>query len=286
VARSPWRRPWRPVRCHPWGIAATLHGVGGFRLQGAPNARDLGGLTGADGRRVRPGALLRAPALARLTEADVERLRHAGLVAVIDMRDRSEIDPQRPDRLPAGPEVIHIPIFEADHDVFAFVAAILHRQTVQVEPHVGDPVSAMRGVYRWLVSSPVARTGFARAVRVVAAAAGRPVLYHCSAGKDRTGWLSVILLTVLGVGPDAIAADYLRTNADAREVIEKAAAAVSRRWDLDPVRVAPLLAVAPEYLAAGYEEVERAYGTFDEYLSRGLGLDEPLLRDLRASLLE
>jgi protein-tyrosine phosphatase len=255
-------------------------------LRGAANARDLGGLANVDGRRVRAGVLFRAPALGRLTDGDVARLDALRLVEVIDLRHPHEIALVPADRLPPGPVVTHIPIFDPDDEVFTFVAAVLLGQQVRERPHVGDPVAAMIAAYRWFVTSAVGRAGFGRAVRRIAAASGRPMLFHCSAGKDRTGWLSAIVLSALGVDRDTITTDYLRTNVDAGVAAEKVIAALEAKRGLNPAMVRPLLAAAPEYLDAGYAEVKREYGSFDGYLREGLGLDEGLLRDLRASLLE
>lgn len=260
--------------------------MGGFWLRGAPNARDLGGLTGADGRRVRAGVLVRAPALGRLTDQDVALLGGLGLVDVIDLRHPNEIALAPPDRLPAGLTATHLPVFDPDDEVFTFVAAVMLGQQVPQRPDVGDPVAAMTGVYRWFVTSAAARAGFGRAVRRIGTAGGQPVLFHCSAGKDRTGWLAAVLLTALGVDRATVTADYLRTNADAREVTEKVIGALAARRGLDPATVRPVLAAAPEYLDAAYDEVKREYGSFDGYLGEGLGLTGEVLGDLRASLLE
>jgi protein-tyrosine phosphatase len=267
-------------------VLVTLHLVGGFWLRGAPNARDLGGLVGPDGRRVRPGALVRAPALGRLADEDVAALDGFGLVDVIDLRHPDEIALAPVDRLPAGLTATHVPVFDPDDEVFTFVAAVMLGHELPDRPDVGDPVAAMTGVYRWFVTSAAARAGFGRAVRRIAAAGGRPVLFHCSAGKDRTGWLSAVLLTALGVDRDTVTVDYLRTNEDAREVIDKVIAALASRRGLDPAAVRPVLVAAPEYLDAAYDEVKREFGSFDGYLRAGLGLDERLLGELRAALLE
>jgi protein-tyrosine phosphatase len=255
-------------------------------LQGAPNTRDLGGLPAADGRRVRVGALLRAPALGRLTDDDVLRLGVLGLVEVIDLRHEREIDLVPPDRLPPGLAVTHIPVFDPDDEVFMFVAAVMLGQQIRDRPPVGSPAEAMVGVYRWFVTSAAARAGFGRAVRRVARAAGRPVLFHCSAGKDRTGWLTAVLLTALGMDRDTVTADYLRTNEDAGVATEKVIAALAAKRGLDPATVRPVLVAAPEYLDAAYQEVERAYASFDGYLRHGLGLSGEVLASLRESLLE
>jgi protein-tyrosine phosphatase len=266
--------------------AVNLHGVDGFRLAGAPNARDLGGLPGAAGRRVRAGVLYRAPALGRLTDEDGPRLDGLGLAEIIDLRHRHEIDIAPADRLPPGLPVTALPIYDPDNEYFQFMADVMGRGNGVRVPAADEPARAMAGVYRWFVHSPVARAGFAQAVRRIAAAAGRPVLYHCSAGKDRTGWLTAIVLTVLGVPRDVIMADYLRTNEDTGVVIEKIVSALVKRRGANPDLVRAVLVVTPGYLDASYDEVDRRYGSFDGYLRQALDLDDEVLDRLRETLLD
>lgn len=257
-------------------------------LVGATNARDLGGLPTRDGRRVRPGVLFRAPALGRLTDADVEALAAVGLVEVIDLRFGSEIMQAPPDRLPAGPHLAHVPVHDPDHPVFEFATALLSGvDTPQSrELRAAGAYPAMCAVYAAFVTSEAARAGFARAAQRVLACRGRPVLWHCSFGKDRTGWLSAILLGALGVEPAAIEADYLRTNTDLAGVVGKLVDSAWRKRGIEPGLVRPVLAAAPGYLAAAYAEVERGYGDFDRYLAEGLGLDALELVEFRDAVLE
>jgi protein-tyrosine phosphatase len=264
----------------------------GLGLVGAPNARDLGGLVTGDGRRVRRGVLLRAGALGRLTDGDVSRLAEWKLGWVVDLRDASEIGAAPADRLPADPEprVRHVPVFDPDHPVFMYVSAVLMGHDVTaVAPAAaveGSP-GAMIEIYRWMVTDADARAGLGAAVRAVAEAGGEPLLYHCSAGKDRTGWLSAILLGLLGVDSDQVAADYLATNEYSRPVQEKVMNAMrARGLAVQPEVLLPLLGVRLEYLTAAYDEVERTYGSMDRYLRDGLGVDDGTVDTLRRLLLE
>jgi protein-tyrosine phosphatase len=143
----------------------------------------------------------------------------------------------------------------------------------------GTP-GAMLGIYRWFVNAPVARAAFGTALRRIAAATG-PVLYHCSAGKDRTGWLSALLLGVLGVDRATIVEDYLLTNAVTAEDIDKVLEILETRRGLPPELVRPVLSALPEYLDAAYQEI----GPLDDYLRDGLDLDDTELDALRSRLL-
>jgi protein-tyrosine phosphatase len=180
-------------------------------------------------------------------------------------------------------------VHDPRHPVFTYVSAVLLGHDLGAYDGLareGTP-AAMAAIYRWFVSDPSASAGFATAVRLAAEPANLPLLFHCSAGKDRTGWLSVILLTALGVDEEAIRADYLRTN-DLTEALQETilAAMQERQPALDIESVRPVLQARPEYLDAAYAEVRRRYGSFDRYLRDGLAVPGQLIRALRANLLE
>jgi protein-tyrosine phosphatase len=262
----------------------TLRSLG---LVGAPNARDLGGLPVADGRTVRSGLVFRAPALGRLTDEDVAALADLGLTDLLDLRHGSEIDIAPPDRLPPGPQVAHIPIFDPAHPVFTYVSAVLlgHDLSRYAGLAIEGTPSAMLAIYRWFVSAPAARSAFGTALRRIAAARG-PLLYHCSAGKDRTGWLAAVLLGAVGADRATIVEDYVLTNEVTAAEMAKLLAALNVRKGVPPEVLQPVLDAAPEYLDAAFAQVEAEHGTLDGYLRAGLGLDEAELAALRDRLLD
>jgi protein-tyrosine phosphatase len=265
----------------PTSVAARPIG-----LAGEPGARDLGGLPAADGRRVRPGRLLRAASLGRLTDADVALLHDLGVGLVIDLRDGSEIAAAPPDRLPPGARSLALPVFDPRHPLFGYVAGLLAGRDPQVprEILVDGPEAAMTGIYRWFVTADLARSRFAAAVRAVAGADG-PVLFHCSAGKDRTGWLAAVLLHALGVPREVAAADYRATTVRGPGPAGSLETAWSRRHGTDPALLEPLLAARPGYLEAAYGQADLSFGGMDGYLSEGLGLDGGVCGELRGRLL-
>lgn len=252
-------------------------------LAGAPNARDLGGLPTAAGGYVRPGLLMRTGALGRLTDADVSRLGELKPACVLDLRGEPEVAEGPPNRLPhPAPQVHHLPVHDAQHQVFTYVAALLQGHDLSSYARLteqGTP-AAMAEIYRWFVTGGAARESFAAACRVLAEPGSLPAVFHCSVGKDRTGWLVVILLTLLGVDPEAIRADYLYTNRATAAAQERLLARLSQRG-VDLAGVRPLLQARDTYLDAAYAEVARVHGSFDGYLRDGLGLTEDTLAALR-----
>ena len=263
-------------------------------LANAANARDLGGYPAAPGRRVRHGMLFRANALNRLSDDDVAAVGRLGLACVVDFRHPHEIELIGPDLLPVPPpqRLVALPLFDLEHDVFTTVSAAL-RGTAGAEvpaklrpDHAGGGAAEMMlELYRWFVTASMARHAFASAVRLIASADALPLLFHCTAGKDRTGWLAALVLSSLGVERDVIVADYLRTNDLNATGNAYVLAALADRVE-DPTVLLPLLEARREYLAEGFAEVDRAYGGMEAYLADGLGLDGATFAALRANLLE
>jgi len=264
-------------------------GERGLGLIGAPNARDLGGLVNRDGQRLRSGVLYRAGALGRLSDRDVDELAALRLAYIIDLRDRSEIATAPADRLPVGqnPEVRHLPVFDPGHPVFTYVSAVLMGHDVAAIAEVESSPEAMDAIYRWMVADRRAHTGFAGALRTIADASGAPVLYHCSAGKDRTGWLTAIVLDLLGVDRDTVMADYLATNDYSRATHQAIMDAMRARGRaVDPQRMLPVFEAREEYLRAAFTAADERYGGVAGYVRDGLGVSDDVVDAIRKAVLD
>ncbi|MEE1827140.1 tyrosine-protein phosphatase [Streptomyces sp. BE20] len=253
-----------PDRGAPLVIAdRSLH------LASAPNFRDAGGYRTTDGRWVRTGVVYRSGDLSRLTDQDLAKLRRLGIRTVFDLRTPAE-QKAAPDRLPAGATAVSANVLGAA-DTGAFNVT-----TPQAA------VQAMVDAERTMVSADSARTAYRSVLDSLVERDDEGILFHCTAGKDRTGWASAALLTALGVPRETVEADYLASNA------YRAAEIAATLAQLPPAYQAvykPLLDVRPEYLNAGFDEVRQRFGSFDGYLKSGLGLDQRDLRDLRSQLL-
>ncbi|MFJ4677040.1 MULTISPECIES: tyrosine-protein phosphatase [Kitasatospora] len=266
-------------------------------LAAAVNARDLGGYRTADGRTVRPGALLRTEALSRLGEADRALLGAIGLRHVIDLRSLDEVRHLGADLVPGlaeavlpvdaaatlsvpsadglGPTLHHLPVFSADFDLYVELRRALGTgDPTAMHAVLGDGrgTAMMTSMYRWFVTDAVARSRFATVLRLITEADGAPVLFHCTAGKDRTGWTAALLLTALGVDRETVLADYLLTN-------DRSAALIAR---VDPL-MQPLARAEAVYLEAAFEELALGWSGFEHFWQDGLGLTERHLAALRAA---
>jgi len=283
-------------------------------LQGAVNARDLGGYRTGEGRTVRHGVALRADALNRLTDDDLAMLAGSGLRRVIDLRSLDEVREAGPDRIPGLPTaeisaaeysatpvtvepstpdgltLHHLPVFAADFDIYvALRKALADRNADKQRALLGDGKAEqmMLSLYRWFVTDPVARGRFATVLRLLAAPDGPPVLFHCSAGKDRTGWVAALLLTALGVDRETVFEDYLLTNTRSAALIERVVDSFGTRGLMkEPALLLPIFRADRGYLEAAFEEVATGWASFEKFWQDGLGLDDDVLDGLRSNLLQ
>lgn len=247
-------------------------------FEGISNCRDLGGLPGAAGRRIRPGQLYRAAHLGAATEADRAKLRRLGVTLTADLRTDLERQ-QKPDRLPEGMALLPRPIFDE-------VTAGITREDGTPAPLI---MPDMEALYRVMVTAAPCRESL-RAVLVALmerAAEGEAVLWHCTAGKDRCGVVSALLLAALGAKRETIMADYLVTNEisgpESRAVYQKLLA--EGFAEEDAARVREVFLAKESYLNAALDAAEEEYGSLEAYLHRGLELESNLLRRFRARML-
>ncbi len=239
-------------------------------LEGCSNLRDLGGYRAADGRRVRMGRVFRSASLAHLTDADLARFGALGIRTVCDLRGVQESE-RAPSRLPGGPapDVVPLPI---EPRVGASLRDLLRREAATGE----DTYALLRTAYSSYAGEHLPRY---RALFALLLEGRLPLLFHCSAGKDRTGFGAALLLTALGVPWEAVVADYLATNRIWR-----------REHSLPPgtpeaVRDTLLAAHRPLLEDALAQAVE-GHGSIERLFEDGLGLDAARLQALRGMLLE
>jgi protein-tyrosine phosphatase len=255
-------------------------------LDGAVNVRDIGGYRDTHGLEVVRGRLFRGDSLSQLTAADTERLGRLGLRTVIDFRTSGEVLLSGDDRLPGGIEPVHLPVSGGDlEQVYEIIASGDH-QRQRRELGDGRAASLMVGINRAFVTDGRQREAFGIALRLVCTSGQLPLLYHCSGGKDRSGWMTAIVLTALGVPREVVLRDYLLSNDLHRAGYTKL------RLDLvktgivaDPGLLRPVLEQSPSYLRAAFEEADRSYGSFSAFLASGLDATQAMLDELRRGLL-
>jgi len=244
-----------------------------LRLASADNFRDVAGpgYATVDGARLRRGVFYRSNEL-RLTEADHDALTGLGLRAVLDLRSKLEID-RHPDAEVPGAAWHNFDVSGIPMDQ---VGELRDRQSA---------VDLMDRVYRGFVESAAAREEFGGLFRQLAT--GGPQLFHCTAGKDRTGWVAALLLHVAGVDDATIESDYLQTNALTSASRARVEAEIVKVLGADHLAAfEPTLVADIEYLRSGYDAVAERYGDRATYLRDGLGLDDTTIDTLRDLLRE
>jgi protein-tyrosine phosphatase len=238
-----------------------------LNLAGASNFRDLGGYPTQDGRTVRWRQIFRSNHLGHLTDEDIAIMRDLGVRSAFDFRGTEE----RTAALCCMPDIaVHsLPV---EPTVVAALRAIAASGTPLSTEHA---VEVMRDSYRSYVQQNTRhyRTLFAHLLEDRA-----PLVIHCTAGKDRTGFACALILHTLGVSEDVISEDYLLTNSFYRRD-------PNHSTDLpDEVRQV-LGSVQESFLAAAFEAIDADYGDLETYLRDGLGLGKAERASLEARYL-
>lgn len=256
-------------------------------IVGLPNLRDLGGWPTDAGGRVRRGMVYRSVELGKLSPAGVSGLAALGIRTVYDFRTEAERTAE-PDRLPEGVHGVSLDVLadmadaSAAADLFTLLAEPQRAQALLGE---GRAVTLFRKSYRDIVGLPSAVAAYHGFFVGLADPAARPALFHCTTGKDRTGWAAAALLMLLGVSAEDVRRDYLLTNTELLPALQP----VFRRFAEaggDPDLLLPVLGVRAEYLDAALEEMHTRFGGVDAYFRNGLGIDDATRRALREAFVE
>jgi protein-tyrosine phosphatase len=237
------------------------------------NFRDLGGIPAADGMKIKPGVLFRSGDLYSLSGDDIRKLEKMKLAMIIDLRAGREID-LRPDKTIATvKEIVHIDIHDAardkaekfleDNDAKGLESVLIGDYVQMVDLHQAD---------------------FRQFLDLVATTGNLPLVYHCAAGKDRTGMATVFLLAALGVDIRDIWVDYMATNEFTAHAADKIINKVTASG-MNGGILRPLLEVREEYLRAALTEIDRKYGGLECYVENILKADSAKLKEKYLTIL-
>ena len=248
-----------------------------------PNLRDLGGYQNADGKTVADGLVYRSNQLSGISPDDMEKLAALGLKNAYDLRTAVERE-KRPEELPPGVNYVVLDVLaDSPQAGPAQLEKLMEDpKTANAELGGGKVEEGFKASYREFVSLPSAQREFRNLFLAFADKEQVPALFHCTTGKDRTGWAAASFLTLLGVPKDAVYEDYLRSNDYILPAYQKAIDAfVEGGGDAEIPKA--ILGVKKEYLDAAFDEMETKYGSIDKYFSEALGIDagqQQALRDL------
>ncbi|MCH7870045.1 MAG: tyrosine-protein phosphatase [Myxococcales bacterium] len=251
-------------------------------FEGAHNFRDLGGYETTDGRRVRWGKIYRSDHLAELTEQDLAYFSELGIRLVCDFRRDGEIAKQ-PNRMPQ-----HDPPMQINPSVSG--TSLLPNE-IEAAIRAGNPGQLdfrrlLIDGNRFMVTEALDQ--YRTLMRSLEREECVPLLFHCTAGKDRTGVGAALILLALGVPEEIVMHDYLLTATYTHDRVERMLAGLrfDSHFRVDADEIRPLMSVRREFLQAALDAIRDKFGSVDHYMDQALLLNEERRDSLRSRLLE
>lgn len=241
-------------------------------FKGAVNFRDLGGYDVSVGRQTRMRCLYRSDSLSDLTVGDLRRLASLRLHAVVDFRLPHE-RLSHPNRLPPETEIRTV-----ESGFWPDGVAEIQRAVRACAIDVAGLARATIDFYRRFPAHH--NSEYRLLLETIEEAAGRPVLFHCVSGKDRTGFGAAVVLMALGASEATILDEYMLSNTYRRDICHLLPPGLSAAV------VEEFTSVNPLYLEAAFEAIKSAYGSVDAYLEQGLGFDGKRRANLQNLLTE
>ena len=230
------------------------------------NFRELGGLAAADGP-IATGRLFRSGHLAAMSEDDAARFADHGIRTIVDLRSDGDIDAEGADRVPDGVAHHHVPIFDDAGRGDDLRAVIMRGDLDELRELMGDGRGhqiARDGAANF-VADQDRMASFADAMAIVTDPDNWPLLWHCSAGKDRAGWVGTSVLLAVGAPTDVVVDHYLQSN-EARGTLS-----LFREGEVKDL-IRPFLIVHEDYVRAQLAVVEDQWGGVSGLFHDGYGL--------------
>ncbi len=272
--------PTTPVSAQPAG-----HRPGqSLGIASVANLRDVGGYVTRDGAVVQTKLLYRSNQLSKISPEDLGKIAALGLRNEYDLRTAGE-RAETPDELPGGVNEVWLNVLADSEQSAPAQLGKLLGHPAEANAALGDgKIEAMfaKG-YREFVSLPSARKAYRRLFVELASPDSLPALFHCTTGKDRTGWAAAALLSLLGVPESVIVDDYLRSNDYILPAYGKAIDDFASAGG-EPNIVRAIFGVKREYLQASFDEMRDRYGTIEDYFTKALEIDAAGQDALRARL--
>ena len=241
-----------------------------IKLHGAINFRDIGGYVTKDGKHVKWGKIYRSASLNKLTDDDLKKLQNLSLAYIADFRGPYEVQ-AAPDRVPVNVIRISLPAGSENIGDSNYMKNMIQQMRKD---------SSLVAFYSTLTPfkeryKPV----FDEMLQLNKDSA---MLFHCTAGKDRTGIAAALILYSLGVDEQTIMQDYLATNYYRSAENEKAIAGMMKIYGLDENTAKNMMAAKESYLEATFSAIKNQYGSIDNYLDKEMGLDKKKIKKLKA----
>jgi protein-tyrosine phosphatase len=241
-----------------------------IKLQGAVNFRDIGGYSTKDGKKVKMGLLYRSAALNTLTDADLVKIAALNIKYDFDFRGPYEVK-TAPDKIPVGTMRISLPAGSeniGDSNYMKNMGRYMKSDSFLISFYT--VLTPFKDRYMPLFDSLVSNKN------------ASPILFHCTAGKDRTGIAAALILYALGVDEETIYNDYEATNYYRRNENAKAIAQMTKYYGMDEKTASSMMGAKKEYIQSAFTTIKAQYGTIDKYLEKVMGLNAKKIKQLKA----
>lgn len=233
-----------------------------LNIENSPNFRTLAGIENKEGQKIKEGMIYRSGNFSKLTDNDVKIFNSLHINTIVDFRNDFEIE-KDPDFIPVGQSIV---------TKRAVIGSIENKSMNQFMAVLANPKTTTKDIDSLMIE---ANKGFVTSIHDfvpffdAVKDKKEVVLFHCSAGKDRTGLASSLLLHILDVPKEEIMADYLRSN----EAVAKTDLKKYSSYGIPEEKMATLMGVKAPYLEAAWEGIEKKYGSIDAMLLQEFGID-------------
>ncbi|MFD1418584.1 tyrosine-protein phosphatase [Companilactobacillus keshanensis] len=255
-----------------------------LNLEEGINFRELGGYETASGKQVKYHKILRSAGLNKLTDNDLKFLSDYGLKTDVDFRSQSEID-KSPDRLPSGTKYISLPVFRED---LTEASKIQESVIPEIDFDPRNGYEHMLGVYKEMITEDQSKKAYRNFFdELLGNSNDRDVLlFHCSAGKDRTGMGAVFFLYSLGIPLPTIKQDYLLTNQASKFYVADILKEVEKRDASLVESIRALMTVNENYLSVAEKAIKETSGSLANYIRNELHVSDNQVSDLQKIYLQ
>lgn len=250
-----------------------------MHFTGLNNTRDLGGMQTKSGKKIKHGRLFRSGQLFKAKGDDTKILSSLGITKIIDLRTSDEIK-EKPDPEVEGAQYIHLPVIKD------LAAGITREQKADskavsavVQQSISDPAFSLKymcDMYSDFVTSDYTRAQYRKFIELLLENKSDTFLWHCTAGKDRAGFATIIAESLLGVPYDVMLSDYLLTNDHLAQEIEELIALYFPNGAPAAAEesVHTLFGAREEFLSSLFTTAAEHYGSFDAFLKNGIGITD------------
>ncbi len=247
-------------------------------MEGTHNFRDLGGYKTQSGKYVKWGQIFRSDALSKLTSRDQQLLTRLGLKTVCDFRSKAEVE-RSPDNLPGDDSIayLHLPVSSHNFDTLSALERLQKGDTEWLTE------SFMREGYITNIDQYAQTWG--KVLTCLSLSENRPLVFHCTAGKDRTGTCAAILLLLLGVPEETVILDHGLSNLFLANFLEKLFV-YFKAFGIEREKISPYLTAPEDAIISLLNHIRKKYGSSEKYLIKMTGINPETINCLRRDLLE